>query len=364
MRFNDYMIQEGKVEDFIEGNSLSKEDALSDENISKLKKLLKVSPEKAKAKVEKYFEAHPDDSAQSGEEEDLPDVPDEVNSEAEKLPEEKKSLFKSILGIVGKAAKNYATDKAGKLLDELFMGNFKDAVLDVFDKKRGKDFDDEKKVAETVSKLKEFDGYKKAAKNAEQDSRKDTETSTEIDEASAKFMVMWHSAKPEENPGRILSDLVKNVQQNAKKLEDDSKKLKAELKKMKIELTDEQFATCAPVLFKMMNDKASEKEIKKTVEQLTKQVNESVRNALVDRYGMKWLNESKFMISKSERAGLLLESACRNEMIMEAVVERLIAEGWFGDKLAKLKNSKAAEFVKQKSAQLGKKLADVGSKGI
>ena len=51
-------------------------------------------------------------------------------------------------------------------------------------------------------------------------------------------------------------------------------------------------------------------------------------------------------------------------MILEAVAWRLLREGWFGDKLAKLKNSKAAEFVKQKSAQLGKKLADAGSKAL
>lgn len=364
MTFNDYMIQEGKLEDFIEGNKLSKADAMSDDNIAKLKKILKISPDKTKARVEKYFKSHPEDAHSDSKAEDLPKVPDDVRDEVEKLPEEKRGLFKSILGIITKAAKNYAADKAGKLLDELFMGNFKDALASIYEKRAGAELDDDNKVSKAISSLKEFDGYKKALKHEELKSRKDEETSTEVDESSAKFMAMWSSKNPEENLGKILSDLVKTVQRSAKKLEDDTDKLKSELKKMKIELTDEQFNICAPILFKMMNDKASEKEIKKTVQELTKKVHESVKSALVSKYGMKILTESKFMISRSERDQLIVESMCKNSLVMEAITQRLVMEGWFGDKLAKLKNSKATEFIKQKSAQLGKKLADVGSKGI
>lgn len=58
------------------------------------------------------------------------------------------------------------------------------------------------------------------------------------------------------------------------------KRMRAELKKMKIELTDEQLSTVAPVVMKMMNDKAGEKEIRKAVEQVTKQVDESVRSGI------------------------------------------------------------------------------------
>lgn len=136
------------------------------------------------------------------------------------------------------------------------------------------------------------------------------------------------------------------------------KKLKAELKKMKIELTDEQLAVAAPVVMKMMNDKAGENEIRKAVEQVAKQVNESVGAGI-----SAMLTESR-AVTESDRQALMLESACSNRVILEAVTEKLLREGWFGDKLAKLKNSKAADFVKQKSAQLGRKLADAGSKAL
>lgn len=55
MNFNDRMLLEGKIEDFIKSNNLSKEDALNDENIKKLKKILKLNDDKTRAKVEKYF---------------------------------------------------------------------------------------------------------------------------------------------------------------------------------------------------------------------------------------------------------------------------------------------------------------------
>jgi uncharacterized protein (UPF0147 family) len=143
------------------------------------------------------------------------------------------------------------------------------------------------------------------------------------------------------------------------------KNLKSALGKMKIELSDEELKNFAPVLMKMMNDKAGEDEIKKTVEQLKKQINESMRGKLIREYGsLKVLQESNFMITEETRSRFMLESIYENQIIMEAVTERMLREGWFGDKLAKLKNTKAAQFIKDQSAKLGKKLADVGSKSL
>lgn len=89
-------------------------------------------------------------------------------------------------------------------------------------------------------------------------------------------MALWHTVNSDESLGKILSDLVKHVQTSAKKLEEKSKELKQKLQKMHVELTDEQFSVCAPVLFKMVDDQASENDIKKTIEQLTKQIKESM----------------------------------------------------------------------------------------
>jgi len=52
-RYN--MVLESKIDDFIRDNGLTKKTAFSDENITKLKKILKVRPEVAKQKLEKYF---------------------------------------------------------------------------------------------------------------------------------------------------------------------------------------------------------------------------------------------------------------------------------------------------------------------
>lgn len=177
-------------------------------------------------------------------------------------------------------------------------------------------------------------------------------------------MAMWCGNKKDGNIGQILSGLVKNVQKNAKKLQDDTEKLKANLNKMKIKLSDEEISNYAPVLFKLMNDGADEAEIKKTVKQLKSQINESVRKSLMLRHGPKQLIESKFLITESEHMEFIFEAVCQNDMILEAMTENLIREGWFGDKFAKLKNSKLAAAVKQKTAQLKTKLANAGSKSL
>jgi hypothetical protein len=51
-------------------------------------------------------------------------------------------------------------------------------------------------------------------------------------------------------------------------------------------------------------------------------------------------------------------------MIMEAITEKFICEGWFGDALKKVKNSNVTKFIKDKSAEFSKKLADVGSETL
>ena len=107
--------------------------------------------------------------------------PPDLEKQAEGVPDEKKGLWKKLVGIILDATKNYAADQAGSVLDELFMGNFRDAVLDVYEKKAGASLDDEEKVAGVMDDLKKFDGFEAVAKKQELHSRKDSETSTEID---------------------------------------------------------------------------------------------------------------------------------------------------------------------------------------
>ena len=158
------ILLEGKIEDFIQGNNLSKDDAFSDENITKLKKILKINADKTRAKLEKYFKNHPDESSGGSEDSSAVDIPPEAEKAAEDLPEDKKKLWKTLYGIIANASKKYAADKAGKLLDELLVGNFRDAVLDIYAKKTEKDFADEKMQTQRQESLKNSTDIKKLLK--------------------------------------------------------------------------------------------------------------------------------------------------------------------------------------------------------
>ena len=155
----EWMIMESKLSDFLEQNGLTKDDALKDDNVKKIKRLLKVSDEKAKAKIEKYFETH---TAQAENKSEPAEVLAEVEAEADKLDDKQKKWYQGLLDIISKAAKNYAKDETGKLLDELFVGNFKDAVIGVYEREMKAELDSDEKAADALEKLKGSDDYKKA----------------------------------------------------------------------------------------------------------------------------------------------------------------------------------------------------------
>ena len=93
------------------------------------------------------------------------------------------SLKDKLLKILKNAAANYAKDKTGDLLDELFLGNFKDACIDVLKKEKTEKMSDED-VEKVLSELEASADYKKAKDYADLDSRKDDNTDTNIDPTS------------------------------------------------------------------------------------------------------------------------------------------------------------------------------------
>jgi len=102
-------------------------------------------------------------------------------------------------------------------------------------------------------------------------------------------------------------------------LQEDTEKLKKELSNMKIKLSDEEIANYGPVLFQMLNDKKSADEIKKKIDELKKNIKESVQKKIIDKYGIKQLNESKFLITEKQQKQFLFEAVCENDLICEAV---------------------------------------------
>ena len=289
---------------------------------------------------------------------------DPADKDASGLDEKKKKWYDGLKKIIGSAVKNYAKEKTGKWLNELFLGNFKDAVIDVYSSELKGKLDDEKEVDKGFETLKQSKDYKKALDDKALDSRKDDNTNAEVDEASAQIMALWYSKDNEENIGKALSEMVAEIQKVGKKLQEDTEKLKQELSKMKIKLSDEEIANYGPVLFQMLNDKKSEDEIKKQIAALKKDIKESVQRKIIDKLGIMQLNESKFLITEAQKNQFLFEAVCKNDIICEAVVQRLIAEGFFKNMLTKAKNSKAAGALKDVTASLGKKMKDLGTKTL
>lgn len=79
-------------------------------------------------------------------------VSDVVQTEINKLPEEKQALFKKLLDIINKTASDFATSKAGDFLNELLLGNFNDAVIGVLEEKMGDELDNEAEVEKNKNK--------------------------------------------------------------------------------------------------------------------------------------------------------------------------------------------------------------------
>ena len=110
---------------------------------------------------------------------------DPADKDAGGLDEKKKKWYDGLKKIIGAAVKNYAKEKTGKWLNELFLGNFKDAVIDVYSRELKGKLDDEKEVDKGFEALKQSKDYKKALDDKAVDSRKDDNTNAEVDEASA-----------------------------------------------------------------------------------------------------------------------------------------------------------------------------------
>ena len=271
------------------------------------------------------------------------------------------SLKDKLLKILKNAASNYAKDKTGDLLDELFLGNFKDACIDVLKREKTEKMSDEE-VEKILSELEDSSDYKKAKDYAQLDSRKDDNTDTNIDPTSESFFVMWHSKDKNADLGKTLSQLVAEIQEAAKKTEEQQKTLVAELKKMKIDAKDEDVANFGPVLLDMINNKKSADEIKKKLEELRNQVKESFDLKMIQRQSMLLESGQSMIITEDEKSQFLLEAILENEDFQNSVANMMINEGFFGKALGAI--SKAIpDKVKQKVKDFGSKTIQAVTKG-
>ena len=271
------------------------------------------------------------------------------------------SLKDKLLKILKNAAANYAKDKTGDLLDELFLGNFKDACIDVLKKEKTEKMSDED-VEKVLSELEASADYKKAKDYADLDSRKDDNTDTNIDPTSEQFFVMWHSKDKDADLGKTLSQLVAEIQETAKKIEEQQKTLVAELKKLKIDATDEDVANFGPVLLDMVNAKKDAKEIQKKLNELKGQVKESYELKLIQHQSMLLESGHSLLITEDEKNQFLLEALLENEEFQNSIANMMINEGIFGKALGAI-SKVIPDKVKQKVKDFGSKTIQMVTKG-
>lgn len=273
------------------------------------------------------------------------------NDEAKKdSSDSKESLGKKLAKIISDAVKNYAADKAGDLIDELMLGNFKDALVDVFKEHAGGKMS-EKELQDAAEELKSSSQYKRAADYAALDSRKDDNTKADIDASSVKKFIMWHSKDKDADLGSTISELVAQFQKQAQSIEEQQKQLASKLKSMKIKLTDEEFAQIGPMLVKDVEDGADAKAVQKKVDELKKKLHESYHALCTKFINEGLVNESVVLLAEDTKQQLLLESITSMDEFAEAAAYSMVNEGIF--------DSLKSGFKAVKS-----KLADAGSKAI
>lgn len=289
--------------------------------------------------IKKAFSSSTNESQLLEDEKDSVDISDEIEKN-EELKKDSKTLkvVKAIWNVLKKPLKSIAGTKAGDLIDELLLGQFKDALIKVYkdeklDKLKGEAADKE------LEEIRKATGFQQGEEYSKLDSRKDDNESTAIDKSNTKFWTMWHSKEKDENIASQISDIVVEIQKQAKKLEDDKKELVAALKKLKIDVDEKDIQSFGPVLKKMVDDKASADEIKKKLKKLKGDVKESCQKYAdyIKLHNSVLLKESQILTEK-QMERIYMRVLLESKDIQDAVYEQLIMEGFFGNMLKSMKD--------------------------
>lgn len=237
-----------------------------------------------------------------------------------------KKIAKAVLDAMKKALENFAADKAGDLIDELLLGQFKDSLIDIYKKEKLDSLSEEDAQSE-LAELQKNSKFKQGEERSQLDSRRDENISSEVDPASEKFSVLWYDKDKDANVGKQLNDLVIEIQKTAKKMEDDYKDLGSKLKILKVDATDDDVKNFGPVLKSLVDKKASKDEIEKKLKKLKAGVTESLCSK-ISVYRSSMLNENmSFVLTEDMKTSMLLESLVESDEFIEAVTMRMINEG-------------------------------------
>lgn len=225
-------------------------------------------------------------------------------------------------------------------MDEVFLGQTKDAILDIFAKQK-LDSLDEKGLEKLEQDLLNSDEYKKNASNNDLDSRQDDSKEIDVDPLTEQFQLMWYDGNKDGDIKKILNGLAVTVQKQAKEVESQLKDVKVQLKKMGLkDVSDDDISKYGTVLKQMIDDKKSANEIKSKLEQLKKEVNEALQNKIL-------LSESE-NLTEDQKISMSYSCLFESETFLTEM-EYMLTEGW-------LKNlgSKIADTSKKALATVGK----------
>ena len=274
----------------------------------------------------------------------------DLASEIEDNPELKKdSKLKKAVSTVWKAAsgifKKTVGTKVGDLIDEMLLGQFKDALLEIYKKEKLDSLDEDGLKAE-LEELQKDSSFKQGTEKTALSSRKDDNESTDVDEKSCKYQAIWISKDKEQNVAKILSDVVADIQKQAQKLQEEHKQLVKTLKSMKIKgLTDDDISNFGPALKQLVDQKKSAEEIAVQLEKLRKEVKESFNATLQKMMNRaKMLNES-FMLTEETMQKAQICALLESKTFQGLLLQKMVNEGFFsalGD-LAKKAGSAMAD---------------------
>ena len=254
---------------------------------------------------------------------------DEQQSDDKSKSKDESKLIKLISNVV----KNYAASKAGDLLDELFMGNFKDAMIDIYKNKASEM--NEQQLADAMKQLQEDPSYKKDKSYADLDSRKDTNKNANVDAESVRLWAIWKSKDKEMSVASVINEIVIDFQKQAVEVEKKKNELASKLKKLKIKISDEEFNKFGPMLEKVVEEGDPEK-IKSKLDELKRQLDESYEMVAKRRYlRSRMLNEDMRKSPELEEEmfyDALLECKAYQEYLGSYMLNEGLGDIWKGFK--------------------------------
>lgn len=254
---------------------------------------------------------------------------DNESSSENMSDEEKKN---KILEFIKQAASSGSDATIASMLDNLTLGNFKDALCDVF-KNKILNNKSEAELQEIDNQLNKLPAFEKAQKYQKLDDRKDTNTNTDIDPNSTSYEVLFYSNKPENNIIGILTNLATDIQKQAHNELKELEETKAKIKSLNIKgVGDSEVEAFGPIIAQMIKDGKTKDEISKEITKLTTQVSESYKSKLFDFKHHKILTEGNIYITEVEKKNLYVEAICDTNLFIDVMTRKLLEEGFF-DKL-------------------------------